>query len=206
MRELADPQLVHDLARLGVAPIVALARLVAGEDVERAAGEIRIEDAVLQRHDQAVAAEQTDEPGHPRGGDELHVAGALEWQSQRGHVLGGLVEVAQIFVVAGGDLQRLVTPLPALLRGRRVQERIDAGARPIHPLLVEAELVDQAGVPPLAGLKGDVEAYAAVGINRLGLALANAHSQFAFEVAIDIGRSQPRLARRPVGCHAGRDG
>ena len=76
MRELAVAHLVQDLAGLGVAIIVPLARLQASKDVERAAGEVRIDQQVLQRDDQAVAAERSDEPGQAGGGQEHHVVGA----------------------------------------------------------------------------------------------------------------------------------
>ena len=48
MREFAVAQFVHDLARFGVAIVVALLRLPAAEHVERAARELRIDQDVLQ--------------------------------------------------------------------------------------------------------------------------------------------------------------
>ena len=48
MREFAVAQLVQDLARLGVAIIVALLRLQRAEHVQRAAGELRIDQDILQ--------------------------------------------------------------------------------------------------------------------------------------------------------------
>ena len=43
MGELAGAQLVHDLAGLGVAPIVPFGGLIAGQHIERATREIRVD-------------------------------------------------------------------------------------------------------------------------------------------------------------------
>ena len=57
MRELPVAQLVQDLARLGVAIVVALRRLVLRQHLQRARGEFRIDNHRLQGDDQRVAAE-----------------------------------------------------------------------------------------------------------------------------------------------------
>ena len=111
MRQLAVAQFVHDLARLGVAIVVALLRLPAAQHVQRAAREFRIDQDVLQRHDQAVAAERRHEPRQARGGHEHHVVGAGDRQAQRRHVLDRLVIAAIEFLVAGADLQHRLLPV-----------------------------------------------------------------------------------------------
>ena len=63
-RRLADPQLVEDLAGLGVPPVVDLGRLERGEDVERLDRELRPERERLERGDDRVPPEQRREPRH----------------------------------------------------------------------------------------------------------------------------------------------
>ena len=116
MRELAVAQLVHDLARLGIAVVVALLRLPAAQHVERAAGELRIDQDVLQRDDQAVAAERRHEPGQAGGGHEHHVVGAGDRQAQRRHVLDRLAIAAVELLVAGADLQHRLLPVGVTVR------------------------------------------------------------------------------------------
>ena len=111
MRQFAVAQLVHDLARLGVAIVVALLRLPAAQHVQRAAGELRIDQDVLQRHDQAVAAERRHEPRQAGGGHEHHVVGARDRQAQRRHVLDRLAIAAIELLVAGADLQHRLLPV-----------------------------------------------------------------------------------------------
>ncbi len=50
VRQFAGAQLVHDLARLRVAVVVALCRLQPSQHVQRAAGAVGIDDGGLQRH------------------------------------------------------------------------------------------------------------------------------------------------------------
>src|SRR5437763_195243 len=65
-RELADPQLVEDLAGLLVAPRVLAATLPAGEQPKRLSGDIRIPRQRLQRRDQRIPPEQRREPRNAR--------------------------------------------------------------------------------------------------------------------------------------------
>ena len=62
---LARPQLVEDLARLGVAPRVVLGRLVGGQHRQRLDGELRPEGQRLEGGDQRVASEQRANHGTP---------------------------------------------------------------------------------------------------------------------------------------------
>src|SRR5262245_6106140 len=87
MRELAVPQLVKDFARFGIAIWIVLPGLQRAQNLERAASEFRIDQRVLQRNDQAVAAEGSNEPWQPGGGEKHDVGGSIERQPQRGEVL-----------------------------------------------------------------------------------------------------------------------
>ena len=73
MRKFAVAQFVHDLARFGVAIGSSLLGLPAAQHIQRAAGEFRIDQDVLQRHDQAIAAERRNEPRQPGSGTNDHV-------------------------------------------------------------------------------------------------------------------------------------
>lgn len=65
----------------------------------------RIDQEILKRHDQAVAAERSNEPGQARCRQEHHMAGAGYRQAERGHILQGLAVKAVEFFVAGADLK-----------------------------------------------------------------------------------------------------
>jgi hypothetical protein len=63
---LADPQLVEDLAWLGVPPRVVLRRLVRGQDRQRLDRDLGPEGERLERCDQGVPPEQGREPRDAR--------------------------------------------------------------------------------------------------------------------------------------------
>ena len=109
--ELAQAEFVHDLARLGIAIIVALGRLQRAEHVERPARKVGTDESGLQRDDQAVAAEQGHEPWQPGGRHELHVIGAGDGQAQCRHVVRRLPEQAPECVVAAVDLEHIALPV-----------------------------------------------------------------------------------------------
>ena len=84
MRQLAVAQLVQDLARLGVAVVVALRRLLAPQNLQRTAR--RIPDrrsSFCNETIRRVAAEQRHEPRQPRCRHEHHVIGALQSAAAR---------------------------------------------------------------------------------------------------------------------------
>ncbi len=197
--QLAGAQLVHDLAGLGVTVVVAAGRLIAAQNVQRAIGEIRIDDGVLQGDDEAVAAEQADEPGHPGGRDEFQVVGALERQAQRRHVLHRLVEEAVDLFIGRLDFQRPAPPVLQSPGESGFQAVVDAFARRAPGRLAVAELIQKAGAPGLAGRELHVEADPAVGVDRRGPHPARPHRDLAFEVAVDIGRAQSRGLLGPFG-------
>src|SRR5436190_21947033 len=67
-RRLPLPQLVEDLARLCIAPVVDLGCLEGREHVERLDGDLRPEGEGLERDDDRIAAEERREPWYT-GGD-----------------------------------------------------------------------------------------------------------------------------------------
>src|SRR5207253_367601 len=75
------------LAGLRVAVVVLILRLQRAQYVERATGEVWIDEQVLQRNDQAVAAERGHEPRQAGSRQEDHVIRAGDWQPERSHVL-----------------------------------------------------------------------------------------------------------------------
>ena len=62
MRKLAVAQFVEDFSRFGIAVWVILFGLQRAQNLQGSAGEFRIDQDVLQRNDQAVAAERSNEP------------------------------------------------------------------------------------------------------------------------------------------------
>ena len=92
MRKLAQSELMHDLARLGIPVIVLLRSLEGPEHLESGAREVGINKCILQRNDQAVTPEQGNKPGNACGRRELHVIRPLDRQTERGHVLYTLTE------------------------------------------------------------------------------------------------------------------
>jgi hypothetical protein len=62
MRKLATPQFMEDFARFGVAVWIIALGLQRTPNFQRPAGEFRIDQDILQRNDQAIAPEGSDEP------------------------------------------------------------------------------------------------------------------------------------------------
>ena len=202
MREFAVAEFVQDLAGFGVAVVVALLCLISAEDLKRAGGEAGIDDHGLQRDDQRVTAEQGDEPGQAGGGDEDHVVHAFERQAECGHVLHALVVGAVELLVAGLDLQHGALPFvhAALVVGGGDGEAAVAGGADA-PVAVDQVVGEVAG-PGLAGLHGDVEAEAAIGVDRGLAAAGHADDQAATEIPVAVDDAQLLARRRPDGLDA----
>ena len=181
MRELAVAQLVHDLARFGVAVVVPLLGLPAAQHVERAACELRVDQHVLQRHHQAVATEWRHEPRQAGGGDEHHVVGAGDRQAQCRHVVDRLVIGAIELLVAGADLQHSLLPFGA--RGGVMRAVVRCTEVPVA---VE-QVVEQAAMPGDAGCQMHLEAEPTVSVGSLliGLARSDLHAAHEILVAVD---------------------
>ena len=81
MGELAVAHLVQDLPGLSVTVVVPILGLKRAQDVERAAGEVWIDQQVLQRNDQAVPAERGDKPRQAGGRQENQVIRADDRQA-----------------------------------------------------------------------------------------------------------------------------
>ena len=111
MSEFPVADLVQDLAGLRVAVVVPILRLQRAQDVKRATGEVRIDQHVLQRNDQAVTAERGHKPWQPGGRQEDHVIRAGDGQPKRSHVLQGLPIKTIELLVAGADLQHGPQPI-----------------------------------------------------------------------------------------------
>ncbi len=199
VREFTVTKLVHDLAGFGVAEIIAFLRLPAAQHIQRSAREFRIDQYVLQRNDQAVAAERRHEPGQPGGGQEHHVVGALDRQAQRRHVVDRLVEEAIEFLVAGTQFQHRLPPIAVGLGlGRSFGVHGAIMGRVIAPVAV-GEFVQQATVPLAAGRQPDLETQAAVGEHGARVALADRNGNGAGKVDVAVGGAQGLARLRPVG-------
>ena len=119
---LAGPQLVQDLAGLGVARRVVLGRLEPREDLEGLDGELRPDRERLERPDDRVAPEQRREPRDAGGQVALvRVRALVDEQPQVARrAVDGQVEQ----LVVGADLGEAA--LPGVVRGR---DRVGVDAR-----------------------------------------------------------------------------
>ena len=115
-RHLADAQLVQDLARLSVPPLVELGRLARREHGQRLHAELRAERDRLERRDQRIPPEQRAEPRHAGGEIALALARRLvDQQPEVGHGARHR-EVEQL--VVGVHLGR--APRPGVVRAARL--------------------------------------------------------------------------------------
>ena len=105
---LAGPQLVQDLAGLGVALRVLVGGLERGEDLERLDRDLRPHAQRLERGDQRVAAEQRREPRHAGGQVSLGLARAVV--DQQPQVAGRSVDGEVDQLVVGPDLGHAAVP------------------------------------------------------------------------------------------------
>src|SRR5262249_17839796 len=87
MRERAEAQLLEDVSRFCIPVGVVLRRLQRAEEIQCAPGELRIDQVVLKRGDQAVASEWGDEPGKAGRGQERLAIPRLDRKAERGHIL-----------------------------------------------------------------------------------------------------------------------
>ena len=111
MSEFAITELVRDLAGFGVTIVVLDLCLERAQDVEAATGEVRIDQDVLQRNDQAVPAERGDKPRQAGGWQKNLVIGADDRQPERRHVLERLAIKTVELLIAGADLQHGPQPV-----------------------------------------------------------------------------------------------
>ncbi len=74
---------------------------------------------------------------------------------------------------------------------------IDAVIRGREGSLAVRQRVEQAAMPGLAGIEGDLEAEPAIGIHRFGLLMLRSNRYSADEIAVAIDRPQLLLPLRP---------
>ena len=155
--ELPAPQLVQDLARLGVAEVVALRCLGLGQRLERGAREGWLERQRLVRGDQAVPAEDGQEPGHAAGRHrpaEILLTGP---DPQRGEVdEAAVIDVLEI--VARFELRRPLEPFLQRQRHRGLggAERVAPKQRRPRLRALDRSQVD-AELPAPMRLDGELE-------------------------------------------------
>ena len=199
MRQLAEAHLVQYLARLGVAVIVALCRLILAEHVQRGRGELWIYEHRLQGGDQAVSAEQRGEPRQAGGRHEAHRAAFLLRQAKCRHVVDRLVEGSVQLLVGSGDAHHAILPrlqrLGGLGRGIGV---VRATQRRGFRVLAVAKIVEQAAMPGLPRCEFDTERQAPVGIAHLPIRLGM-HAHATFKIRVHVGGTQVLVFLRPNG-------
>ena len=103
--EFAIANFVQDFAGLRIAIVVLNLGLERAQDIEAAAREIRIDQNVLQRDNQAVPSERSNKPRHARGRQKNLVVGVADREPQCRHVLQCLTIKAVELLIAGADFE-----------------------------------------------------------------------------------------------------
>lgn len=175
MRQLAMAHFVKNLARLGVTIIVSLTSLQTAKHIQRAAGEVRVDQHRLKAGHQTVATKQGKKPRQTGSRDGHLVIDARIRQSKRSHIVDRLMEETIKLLVAGADLKHGLPPIgPQLrrMRGRGAEDAVQ-GCREASPAV--GRLVQEAAMPRLASGKLHLEAEPAIGIAGLRAAIERAH-------------------------------
>ena len=196
--KLAVAQFVQDLAGFGITVGIFLLGLQRAQDLQRPAGEFWIDQNILQRNDQAVAPERSDEPGQSGSRQENDLVCALDRQTERGHVLQRLTEQTVEFFVAGLNLDHGLQPFRHRLGVAGLVTLPDAIVRRAEMLLAILECVEQAGVPSLVRLKHDVEAEPSVGRDGLARRVRHRGCHGTVEIPVRIRGAEPLPCLRPL--------
>ena len=197
MCELAVAHFVGDLARFGIAVWIVLLGLQRAQNLQRPAGEFRIDQDILQRNDQAIAAERSDEPRQSGRRYEGHVIRAPDRQTECGHVLQRLVKQTVEFLVACLDLDHGLQPFRHRLGMVGLVTGPDTILRRVEVLLAILERVEQAGMPSLAGFKCDVEAEPSIGGNGLARCARHGSCHSTLKILVRIHGAEPLPPLRP---------
>ena len=165
MRQFAEAHLVQDLARFGIAVIIALRRLEPTQHLQRRRRELRVDQHRLQGRDQAVAAEQGGKPRQSGRRYERHALAVLVRQAQGGHVVDRLGKRAIHLLVGRVDVKHAVFPACQIVRrsGSRVII-VCALHRGGHAAPGTSELIEQAAMPALSRLQLHDKAEPPVGV------------------------------------------
>src|SRR5215831_1654035 len=152
MRELTVAQFVEDLSRFCIAVGVVFRRLERAEEIQSTTSELRIDQVVLQRGDEAVAPEWGDEPGKAGRRQERLAIPRLDRKAERGHVLECRAKQPVELLVArlnfGDGLQPVTQPLGML----GLFAVFDAIARRVKTAISILQRVQDAAVPRLTRL------------------------------------------------------
>src|SRR6266446_8124560 len=197
MRKLAAPQFVEDLAWFSITVWIIILGLQRTQNLQRAAGEFRIDQYILQRNDQAIAAEGSDEPRQSRGRQKDRMARAPDRQTQRGHVLQRLAKETVEFLVARLDLDHCLEPFAHRHRIAGLVTFREAVWRRVKALLAVLQHVEQTGVPRLARLKRHFEAEPPIGENSFARCARDGDCYRAVKISVRIGGAQPLPSLRP---------
>src|SRR5215471_13675726 len=153
MRELTVAQFVEDLSRLCIAVGVVFRRLQRAEEIQSTTSELRIDQVVLQRGDEAVAPEWGDEPGKAGRRQERLAIPRLDRKAERGHVLECRAKQPVELLVArlnfGDGLQPVSQPLSML----GLFAAFDAIARRVKMAAAIVQRIQNAAVPGFSGFE-----------------------------------------------------
>jgi hypothetical protein len=192
--QLAEADLVQDLAGLLVAKVVVRRALARGQGRQRGPGQLRPVREHLVARDQAVAAEQRHEPRQPGGGQAHILERGLRVEAQGGEVgEAALIHLTQRVVVGlqrrsvGQPGGKLVEPFAA-----QFGQRARAPPRRVRAFVLVGVGGDHEGDPVLcARRKRQVQPNRVVLDRRR---LADGDTGFANEAAVAVAQHQFTVA------------
>src|SRR6516165_10036568 len=190
MGKLAVTYFVQNLAGFGVAIFVHILCLKRAENFQCTAGELRIDEGVLQRDDQAVASERGDKPRESSRRKEDQVVGPFDREAKSGHVLECLTKQTIKLLVARLDLDDLLEPIGHRLRVLWLVVTTDTLWRRRQHAIAIRESVEKTTMPCRTRLEDHLEAESAIGIDCPCRRAGHGNRQGATEVGIAVGRAQ----------------
>src|SRR6202051_1148655 len=129
MREFTTPQFVEYLSGFGISVGVILLCLQRAEEIQCAAGEMRVDQNVLKQDDQTTTSERRDEPRKSCRRHECVVIRRLNRKAKRSHVLQGAPKQSIEFLIAGLNFYDRLQPFRQSLGMWRLFAAISAMAR-----------------------------------------------------------------------------
>src|SRR6202040_850722 len=111
VREFTAPQLVENLTWLSISVRIIVCGLKRAKELQRCACEMRINQNVLQRDNQAVSSKRRDKPRKSGGRHEGPTIGNFYRETKRSHVLQGTPKHTIKLLVAGPNLRNSLQPL-----------------------------------------------------------------------------------------------
>src|SRR6266536_3797682 len=188
---------MEDLSRFCISVMVVFLRLHRSKDIQGTAGELRIDQDVLKRGDQAVASEWGDEPGKAGCGEKRLAIRSLDWKPKRGHILQCATKQSVELLVARLNLGDRLQPVSQSLGVFGFFAVADTIARRIKLPAATLTRIHNAAVPGFPGFESDFEAEPAIGIRGLAGRSQRSNRHRPAEITVAVGCAKPLQRRQP---------